>query len=176
MRTAEQGIWFDQEIFLWFLQNGAYPKLMWCAALSNVHIGQGLGSTWGCSYCGSTMPASSLGCSACNAPRKTRKRRATALLTGVLPQLVWFDAVKDGFTLEARRQRHDPRNYDGGEPVARLANCKIVGKDIPTLMVGYSYAGDTPMPLELIAEIEGDFSFADAEHEEAEDERSASSH
>ena len=115
-------------------------------------------------------------CCFCNAPRKTRKRKAKALLTGILFDLVWFDAVKDGFTLETRRQRHDPRNYDGGEPVARLANCKIVGKDIPTLMVGYSYVGDMPMPLELIAEIEGDFSFADAEHEEAEDERSASSY
>lgn len=171
MRTKEQDIWLDQEIYLWFLQGDEEPRLMWYAELSNVNIGKSMGSTWECSYCRSTVPASSLKCEACNAPRKTRKRRAEALLTGVLSELVWFDAARDGFTLEAKRyQWGRPDWYDHGTPIAKLVNCKVVEKNIPILMVGRKYEGEPALPLELDVLLEGDFSFADAEYEDADDE------
>ena len=164
MGTVKSDIWVNQDIYLWFRQDDEEPRGMFGAGLSDVYIGQALGSTWECSYCGSTMPASSLKCDACNAPRKTRKRRATAQLVGLLPELVWFDAARDGFTLEARRCRYDPTYYDGGEAVARLAKCKIIEKRVPRLV--WNGPEEEIEALRLYAEIEGDFSFADMEYED----------
>ena len=161
---AVRTIWLDNETRLWFLRGEEPPRFLGDAGLEDVQVGRGIGATWECSYCGSSMPGDELKCSACNAPRKTRRRHATALLLGWLPCLMWFDAVGDGFTLEVHRGRcGNPMDYAAHTPVARLTNCQIVHKIIPRLC---PLGGADIAPIEFQVYIEGDFSFTDPEHED----------
>lgn len=157
-------IWLNQDVYLWLLQGDDLPKFLGSTGMEDVHIGNAIGTTWKCSYCDSTVPSTELKCNACNAPRKTRKRNATAMLLGMLPEFVWFDAVKDGFTIEARGRRGHPCCYDGSELLARMMNCRILEKVIPS--ISPLWTDHEPAPLELRAKIEGEFSFADPEHED----------
>ena len=163
MRAVDQ-VWMRNDTRLWFLQGDDYPRFMDLAALEDVRIGEGVGTTWVCSYCGSTVPSTDVKCTACNAPLKTRKRQASAVVSGYLPAFVWFDTVKDGFVLEVHGVRCCcPDDYTAGITLARLVDCRIIEKRIPILCpMGHADIE----PLELLAYIEGDFSFTDPERED----------
>lgn len=79
---------------------------------------------WACSYCGATNIG--LNCEHCNASRKSRYRKGTAVLRGRLPKAAFLAELSDGFDLQVLHGRcADPRDYAGNEVIFQARDCGV---------------------------------------------------
>jgi len=94
-------------------------------------------------------------CPNCNAPKRARKRRAQAHISGYLPIERILNELTAGFSLEALHGFcGDPSNYAGGTRIAAMTDCKVDAKWIDDLTVNYP---EEHSVIILNLDISGDF-------------------
>ena len=116
--------------------------------------GSNNGDGWTCSYCSSHNTA--LNCEHCNAPRKTRLRRGTAVLCGRLPSAAFLTEINDEFDMQVlHAECGNPVDYHDGKVIFMAQSCTIEETYIESLTV---LTADDAMVISLCATITGIFS------------------